>query len=349
MTVSEQKVTSPQPGCLARALAWFIWVYSLLMLLILVARWLVGERWLLIGLINNELHLFLMLSLILGIISLLIGRWRPAMFSIPPVILLVVWYGITFLPRHITVPEGSKPLTVLTFNAHAEQNFLDPMVALLDDADADVVALQELSIPAAERFGNVFGDVYPYQKLHPDENPFRGRGVLSRYPIIDDQSWPVEYPISIRLQWVEMDVEGTPIVLYNFHAFPSTPIWGQGLDLGPRGEQIATLLALADQDDKPVILAGDFNLNDLSEDYYRITARYVDAYRAAGWGFGFTSPDWSHDQSREGPGFLPLRGRIDYIFHSRDIRAIEARVWPTSGGSDHRPVLARLAVLPQNS
>lgn len=212
------------------------------MLVVLLLRWLVGERWLLIGLINNELHLFLILSLILGVISLLIGRWRPAIFSIPPVFLLVSWYGVTFIPHQITVPEGAKPLAVLAFNAHAEQKVLEPMVALLSQANADVVALQELSIPAAERFVEALGDKYPYQKLHPDENPFRGRGVLSRYPITVDRSWPVEYPISIRLQRVEMDVEGTPIVLYNFHAFPSTPIWGQGLDLGPRGNRLLPCL-----------------------------------------------------------------------------------------------------------
>ncbi len=73
-----------------------------------------------------------------------------------------------------------------------------------------------------------------------------------------------------------------------------------------------------------------------------------------GWGLGFTLPDYSHPQAFAFavrlPDWLklpwlpvPLLTRIDYVFHDESFDSIEAKVWPTSGGSDHRPVLARLA------
>jgi endonuclease/exonuclease/phosphatase (EEP) superfamily protein YafD len=36
--------------------------------------------------------------------------------------------------------------------------------------------------------------------------------------------------------------------------------------------------------------------------------------------------------------------RLDYVFHNAHVRPLEARVWPDAGGSDHRPVLVRLAL-----
>jgi endonuclease/exonuclease/phosphatase (EEP) superfamily protein YafD len=38
--------------------------------------------------------------------------------------------------------------------------------------------------------------------------------------------------------------------------------------------------------------------------------------------------------------------RIDYVFYSSHWRAAAARLGPWDGGSDHRPVVAELALLP---
>jgi endonuclease/exonuclease/phosphatase family metal-dependent hydrolase len=74
-----------------------------------------------------------------------------------------------------------------------------------------------------------------------------------------------------------------------------------------------------------------------------MTAHYHDSYREAGWGLGFTFP-------ANGPyatsvfQWIPPLVRLDYIFHDAAFEAVEARVWPTSGGSDHLPVFAALAL-----
>jgi vancomycin resistance protein VanJ len=217
------------------------------------------------------------------------------------------------------------------------------MVAVIREANADIVALQEMSPAAAERFDSALADLYPYRALHPADSPYHGRGILSRYPIADDYSWPVEYPIPVRLERAKIDLDGTTITVYNMHAPPSQPIFGQGIDLEPRREQIAALMDQVAGDSGAVLVMGDFNTSDMEDNYARITAQLADSFHEVGWGLGFTNPDWSWENSREGLAFIPPYQRVDYVFHNTFFQPVEARVWPTSGGSDHRPVYAVLS------
>jgi vancomycin resistance protein VanJ len=93
------------------------------------------------------------------------------------------------------------------------------------------------------------------------------------------------------------------------------------------------LLRRAGGETMPVLIAGDFNMTDQTGDYARIAEQYADTYREIGWGMGFTFPDL---------GQRLLLAQLDYVFHSSHFVAVEARVWGTSGGSDHRPVYAVL-------
>ena len=84
-------------------------------------------------------------------------------------------------------------------------------------------------------------------------------------------------------------------------------------------------------------------MTDMTEDYSRVARSYADTYREVGWGLGLTFP------AKDIHFFVfdvPIRiARLDYVFHSEQFRAISARVWPTSGGSDHRPLYAELALV----
>ncbi len=90
-------------------------------------------------------------------------------------------------------------------------------------------------------------------------------------------------------------------------------------------------------------------MSDQSEDYQRLTESYTDAYRVAGWGLGFTFPDFTYAEAVPDvlpPASMPVRPvmRLDYIFYNSAFQALEARVLSSSGDSDHRPVFARLAL-----
>jgi endonuclease/exonuclease/phosphatase (EEP) superfamily protein YafD len=84
----------------------------------------------------------------------------------------------------------------------------------------------------------------------------------------------------------------------------------------------------------PTIVAGDFNSVRDAPLHGRMRARLRDAFEVAGWGPGFTV--W------RGPeGLLPFR--IDYVYVTEDF-AVKSASAPAIDCSDHRPVLAELAL-----
>lgn len=330
-------------------------LYGLCVSIFLAIRSIFGEVHHFIEYINGGLHWHLILASFLCSIALMTKRWRSALTLLPPTAVFAALYAPVFIPRSTPQPSlETKTLTVLTFNLHSERSSVEPLFEVIREANADVVVLQEMSRSAAQGLPEQFAQLYPYQKLHANRAHL-GRGVLSRYPITADEVWHYGYPDGIRLQRVEIGIQGTEVTLYNFHATPSYEYW-RPYDPQKRGREIEELLSYATAEAGSVILAGDFNVTNLQDDYQRlIQAGFKDSYRESGYGFGWTAPDWSAPNSR--PRTLRLRSlsipwlpltRIDYVFHNDQIRALESHVWPTSGGSDHRPVLARLVLLPTN-
>jgi endonuclease/exonuclease/phosphatase (EEP) superfamily protein YafD len=319
--------------------------YGLLGIAALAVRLAFGERWIVSSVVTMSLQFLLMPSLVLLPVCLIARRPRTALLLAPGFVAFMAVYAVFFLPRSSPVPSDAPRIRLLTYNMHAERSLLKPMADVIRSSGADIVAMQEFSPEAAQYIDTALSDLYPYRALHPVSSPYHGRGILSRYPIQADKAWPEEYPIPVRLQRVEILAQGQHLTIYNMHAPPSFPIYGQGLDFGPRGQQISDLLALASADAGAVILMGDFNTLDLDENYAHITAQYHDAYREMGWGLGFTNPDWSWENSREGLAFIPPYQRVDYVFYRGPLATAQAQVWPTSGGSDHRPVYVELGLL----
>lgn len=345
MTIPKWENGRKVPLAILRGLAG---TYAVILLVALVLRFTVGERWMVVGFINNNLTQALMIMLPILAMCLLFKRWRLAALYAPSFAFFVWAYAPYYLPRPVeSVPPDAIQMRILSYNLQAEEDLLDPMVAVIRAADADVVALQEMSTPAAILFDSQLADLYPYRVFYPEPNggAYHGRGLLSRYPIDENYFWPVTYPIPVRLQRAMLDVDGIPVTLYNFHAPPSQPIYGRGVDLAPRAEQIADLVAMAEQDAGAVLMMGDFNTTDLDENYAFITRQFTDAFRAVGWGMGFTNPDWQHDNPRRGASWMPMYQRIDYVFYNAAFVPVEARVWSSSGGSDHRPLYVVLAVI----
>lgn len=330
-------------GCLGGIILYGVVISAFLLLWLVV-----GESRRVISLGVSYLTLLLMPSLVLLPAVLLLRKWRLAILLIAPFMTFVITYGVQFLPRSRALPPDSVPVSFLTYNLHAERKILAPMIELIRAVAADIVALQEMSNEAVPLLDSRLADLYPYRLFYPEpnRNPYHGRALLSRYPVTENHFWPAEYPIPVRLQRALVDIQGVPVTIYNFHAPPSFPIFGKGYDLQPRQKQIEDILGMIAQDTGAVILIGDLNTYDLDQNYRTINAVLHDTYREAGWGMGFTNPDWSTEQGREGPALIPPHQRPDYIFHNDFFLALEARVWPDSGGSDHRPVWALLALLP---
>lgn len=318
-------------------LGWLIATYGLLIL-----RETVGEANTPLGMLYSRLDWLLTPALILLPLLFIGKRVRLSLLTAPVAALWLLHYGPLLLPKSITAPAGGQPITALTYNLHDERNILDPMIAILREADADVVALQEVSLEVRAAIETRLGAQYPYQALHV-ENTNHRRGVLSKYPILENRAWPDEQPVTMRLQRTVIEVSGQAVVIYNFHSAPQVPIFAQPPDIGPRNEQHAALLAMMRAELDPVLMLCDCNITDQNLAYRALTQDFQDAFRVAGQGFGLTNPDAFYPQAQERL-WLPLYQRIDFIFSSAAFTPLAARAWPDSGGSDHRPVWARFSL-----
>lgn len=355
MTARRKLDTQPRAGALGIVIGGALGAYAAGISLLLMLRRTVGERWWAVGLANSFLHLLLLPALALLPIGVLLGRWRFALGLAPAAWKLWTWYGGQFLPRPVRAAPGlevAPRLEILTFNLGAQSERFEGILAIIGTAEADIVALQELSIPAAEQLAGDLRARYPHQAFHPVGESTAGMGVLSRFPICADDYWRNEaLPRPLGHQRAEFDLSalrsGARLVMYNSH--PIHPgMMGRIYDDSGRALEIADLLARAEKETAPVVMLGDFNMVEFSDDYRRIRARYGDAFRAAGRGPGLTFPA---RQDADGvPPWLswavprfPLL-RLDYLFYSDGLHPLTARVGHTSGGSDHRPLLVRLAL-----
>ncbi len=325
-------------------------LYSLIISVMLLTRKRLTENFKVIAYFNSFAQMSMLPTLILLPINLLLRPWL-VWFQVIPVASFIASYGRLFVSRPApAVADASSTLKVMTFNIQGAKQSLDQITEILCTSDADIISIQELSYAAAEHFKIVLGEKYPHQAVYTAQRASRGQGVLSRYPITAETYWRNDHIALEALGHlrVEIDFGGTPITLYNTH--PLHPgIADDGFDTLPRGVEIDMVLEKAANDTGAVLLMGDFNMTDQNEDYQRITARYGDSFREVGSGMGFTFPDLSGFESLPSYWPLPVRPvlflRLDYVFHDKAFRTMSARVWPTSGGSDHRPVWVELALI----
>lgn len=323
-------------------------LYALVTVWILVMKMLISENLPIVALFNTFLHLLLIPAFVLALLMILWRRWLVVAALLPAMLYFTVSYGDRFIPHAVAATTPGRTLKILTYNLHAEEFHLDGILNLIRASEADIVNLQELSRPLAERITAELSAVYPYQGLYAKRFADAGMGLLSRYPITEDEYWRNPMPPDGHgQQRAVIDFNGTPIVIYNAH--PMRPVMrGISFDDYYRNQDIQVVLKRITQETAPVLLMGDFNITDQTEDYHRITAYFEDTYRQVGWGLGPTYPNAAPatlpDDDIRAQWKVPQLLRLDYIFHSFQFTALNAHVWPTSGGSDHYPVYAELAL-----
>jgi endonuclease/exonuclease/phosphatase (EEP) superfamily protein YafD len=332
-------MTSPTSANPLRPITLLTGVYLAIVAILLILSIILAAQAGLISLIRTALVAMLFPSIILLPINLLLRRWQIAALTALPIIGLVAVYAPLFIPRSQPAIEGIPVLKVLTLNLHqpADPASLNELADAILEIDADIVAVQELGPNSRETFGPLLEDLYPYQALYADENyGGSGQGILSKYPIVDEEYWKAGGPWNGNLR-VEIEIEDQSITIYNIHPHP--PI-ERGLDpqMDSHANVIREVVNRAEQDDGPVLLMGDFNMTMQFEPYRWITASHTDAYRAVGEvGFGFTHP--------HGIGFLPPFWRIDYIFYNDQFRGLNARTLSPLDHTDHLPFVVQLQIV----
>ncbi len=208
----------------------------------------------------------------------------------------------------------------------------DRLADALGRCGADIIGLQELTVTQAEAIAARLRDCYPYQSLHGAGIP--GKGILSRYPIRISMLLEV-YPNRPDLLAL-LDVGHTELQIIVAHPPPPRP-HVRGIRHTPAARRQFDKFVELVEAGQPTILLGDFNMRDSHEEYgLLIRAGLQDAFRGANQHHLLTYP------LRRGR--FPLRPvfRLDYIWHTPNLRVTHARVGEDAG-SDHLPVLADMS------
>jgi endonuclease/exonuclease/phosphatase (EEP) superfamily protein YafD len=245
--------------------------------------------------------------------------------------LFLFTYGHLYCPQS-PVHAYEPPFTVMTYNVHIRNTDVDQITASIENHKPDIVGLHELRKDVAPALEDWSVGQYDYRLVEPG-----CCGILSRYPILDYQTF------QLGEDWAQkaiLNIEGRSVELYNVHL--QMPLEKENSSLGLlsyrysnhlRDANVGDLLSRLEETDIPVIVIGDFNMTDQQGPYAALTDRLYDAHRESGWGMGFAN-------------CLPFLGlstwRIDYIFYSSELTALQTTVG-SCDGSDHRPVIAKLA------
>jgi endonuclease/exonuclease/phosphatase (EEP) superfamily protein YafD len=316
-------------------------------LIVLALLWAIGIRgiwW--VDLTNIfALHLFAPF-LLLGPLAMLVpSRWLRRAIVVAGIVFLAL-FGNRLVPPPEKQARGA-PLHVATFNLH--YSLTDPQVAgsiaAIRAQQADVVALQELSIPAAIAIQQQLAKEYPYQALAPSES-YTGLGLIGRYPLTARR---LASNMGAQLALIQMDDQQITFINASLTSpaikMRRLPLIRRvkglpGYRTTQRSREIELLLRAIDDVRGPLVVAGDFNLSDREPDYARFAERLRDAYRETNWGFGYTYPSSHQAGGLSIP--VPLI-RIDYVWSAGGIVSVGARVACTSS-SDHCMVVADVRV-----
>jgi vancomycin resistance protein VanJ len=248
---------------------------------------------------------------------------RSATAGVAVLVPLLVW-GLMY--GHLMIPGkggGTYDVRVLSHNVDAANPDPAKTARHLLDADADVVALEEITPADLKVYKAEFAQVYPHVVA-------RGTVALwSKYPVEESESVDVGFAWTRALR-AEVSTPEGKIAFYVAH-LASVRIGTSGFTSNQRNDTIRQLgQQIAAEKLAGVIVMGDFNGTASDRSLAPLTAGLRSAQGAAGFGFGFT---W--------PAKFPM-ARIDHIM----VRGVvPTKAWVMrSTGSDHRPVVAEVRI-----
>jgi vancomycin resistance protein VanJ len=307
------------------------WIFGSAVLAGIVLRWFVGD-WLRLTRYTG----YVMPWLLLGLVPGAAWAWRKRTKALAAVLgtsaaIIAIVHAPLFRPHPPTAPSSAALLSVMSYNTWSRNEDVARIAAVVLRHRPDVLFLQEIQPDVLHPLTDALQEMYDGSRVHVLYDPALLQGIVSRYPL---------EPLATlqhkgNAQKAVLRAPHGPLTLFNVHP----------LRLGGWRGPYSQIAALLEEDvlreTTPVILAGDFNAPDHSQLYGMVSRKLRNA---RGRGFGFTYP--AIIRSPFGPiPAVPLV-RIDHIFFSPQFIAVRAGTISDSGGSDHRPVFAELALVP---
>ena len=266
---------------------------------------------------------------ILAVLSvLLLPLRRPRVAAC--LMLLALANLLTILPFYFGDSNSARPrgdeLRLVTLNVNTRRG--DPALAvrMLEQLDADVIALQEVDQRWLDELQEVLLH-YPYSKASVRNDNF-GIAIYSRLPLNSAEIVALGNA-GLPTVHAELQVSSGPLHILVTHPLPPTSArnWHE------RNEQLAAIAGFVRDLSDSVVVVGDLNITPWSPHFARLLSEsgLHDSMR----GFG-VQPTW--------PAWLPLMLiPIDHCLHSDDV-IITSRAVGFYVESDHLPVVVELQV-----
>jgi vancomycin resistance protein VanJ len=236
-------------------------------------------------------------------------------------------------------------LRVMTYNTEGRMTNQGRLLTLISQYHPDLVMLQE--VHHLERLRWLAVRLFlPHYHFSPYRGKRNGIGSLSRWPlgqvhVLSFHSGtqgkialaaPVYRPgstlwaCSVHLEAHHRYDIGESLLHWG------TFLWSELFRSTPRYEQVRELQAwLSRLSDRNWIIAGDFNTFPFSKVDRYLSSQFDDVLSQHPWGY-LTGTYWALPR-------VPVNPRIDFIYHSPELRVAKARVIQRKV-SDHFPILA---------
>lgn len=253
-------------------------------------------------------------------------------------------------------------LKVISVNVWIGGILFDAILEFLRKQDADIVLLQEVYngdtrfqtpqqqclTQLKEQLGYEHASFAPaFYEMVDGKQLMQGNAVLSKYPVLQEKIIFYDVPFQERnpddvtqyhvtprnLQHVILDCDGTQLHVYNTQG-----IWGEhGGDTKRRLEMAKTITAALPQDDVPVILAGDFNVDENTQTIALIEEKLLNVFK----GELVSSFNLKHKDIKKDPGYAT--SVVDLFFVSKSVSVLNHFV-AQDDVSDHLPLVCEIAI-----
>ncbi len=223
-------------------------------------------------------------------------------------------------PRVVT----TAPLKLLVSNVYFRNQEHARLIRLIEEDRPDLIGLVEVTPRWLRKLEPIHSD-YPWRFEIPDES-YVGLALFSRLPLSDarvirlgDATHPA---IAATVQ-----TPGGPVEVVLVHT--SSPVSAEFTEL--RNAQIRALARFASAENRPLVIAGDFNLAMWNRNYRPLAeAGLVNARQSYG-----IDASW--------PAGWPFGAPIDHILVTPAVQVRNFRVL-AAVGSDHLPVAAEFSL-----
>ena len=316
-------------------LAFFASWVSLWMFLRLVAG--VGDSWRAVRL-GNYVTVWLIVPLLFALMVAIALRHRWLMICLTLLLALSIHQNqLWSLPAVSAAPitKQTNELRVMTFNVHPTNQHMDALAELILQSQLDLVGLQEINRHAGNELVPLVAAEFPYVARQ------KGMMLFSRYPIYELP--PLRGVLGGQL--VKVYAPTADVYVWNLHA----PTAVQQSFWEKQKRELSIVERHLAKTDAPLLLLGDLNATDQTENYNLIASHLTDTHVAAGEGLGLTYPEPGTLYTRFPAAekrleWLPTLLRIDYIFVSEHWQVHDSEVVTTSFGSDHSPIVATIGL-----